>query len=245
MPQSLIADTNDLPIAVRDLAMRLGAPHSNANALVYLEQSGLMKRTIGASSWMKFNADQEIAPQRCAFKWRARFGPLGIVSVCDGLDAGRAHLDVSALGIIPLARTKPSSALLRGELMRYLAEMAWAPDALWSNGSLRWRTEGPDILVVGAGQGKGAVEVTLTLNSDGRVASAFAPDRPRSDMGSFVSTPWRGQFWDYRLHAGRWLPFSAQVAWVIDGAESVYWQARIERWEFREVADALTDPRRQ
>jgi hypothetical protein len=28
-----------------------------------------------------------------------------------------------------------------------------------------------------------------------------------------------------------WLPFAAEVGWVIDGKEVIYWQGRIEHWE--------------
>ena len=35
--------------------------------------------------------------------------------------------------------------------MRYLAELAWAPDAILLNAGLRWREDGPDKLAVSAG----------------------------------------------------------------------------------------------
>lgn len=71
----------------------------------------------------------------------------------------------------------------------------------------------------------------LTLNADGRIASAFAPDRPRSATVPFLPTPWRGRFSDYRHHDGYWLPFSGEVGWVIDGKETVYWQGHIATWD--------------
>lgn len=85
-----------------------------------------------------------------------------------------------ALGVIPVARAERSSALMRGELMRYLAELAWAPDAILFNVTLRWREDGPDRLSVSAGVGETAAEVTLSLDGEGRIAGSFAPDRPRS-----------------------------------------------------------------
>jgi hypothetical protein len=149
------------------------------------------------------------------------------------LQHGEGQLDVTALGFITLIRAERSVALMRGELMRYLAELALAPDAILLNTALRWRADGSDRLAVGAGTGETAAEVVLMLNSDGQVASAFAPDRPRSATPPFLPTPWRGRFSDYRLHLGRWLPFAAEVAWEIDGKEELYWQGQIERWEMR------------
>ncbi|BBK31252.1 hypothetical protein EDC65_1313 [Stella humosa] len=222
---------DDLPAAVRDLGMRLGVPPGGSEeAIVTLTQAGHMKRQLGSPSWMAFTARQTIAPTTCAFEWRARFGPLGSISVCDALADGQARLDVMALGFIPLARTAPTAALLRGERMRYLAELAWAPDAILANADLRWRGDGPDRLVVRTGDGPAAAEITMTLDGDGRIASTFAADRPRAAVEPTLPTPWRGRFSDYRLHLGRWLPFAGEVAWVIDGREEVYWRGALTSW---------------
>ena len=115
--------------------------------------------------------------------------------------------------------------------MRYLAELPWAPDAILLNTELRWREVGPDELAVSAGVGESAAEVTLNLDSEGRIAGAFAPDRPRSATAPFLPTPWRGRFSDYRRHNGMWLPFAGEVGWEIDGVEETYWQGRIEHWD--------------
>lgn len=179
---------------------------------------------------MSFKAAQTISTSACAFEWHARFGPFGLVTACDALADGEGRLDVMALGFIPIARTERTPALMRGELMRYLAELAWVPDAILLNTGLRWRVDGPDRLAVAAGSGEAAVEVMLSLDSDGRIANALAPDRPRSATPPILPTPWRGRFSDYREHNGYWLPFAGEVAWVIDGKEDVYWQGKIKTW---------------
>jgi hypothetical protein len=155
--------------------------------------------------------------------------------VRDGLIDGEGRLDVRAFGFIPIVRVRGSPALTRGEVMRYLAELAWAPDAILRNSALRWREDGPDRLIVAAASGEAAAEIVLSLGSEGRISGAFAPDRPRAVKASFVPTPWQGRFSDYRRHDDTWLPFAAEVAWVIDGDEAVCWQGRIERWEARNI----------
>ena len=154
-----------------------------------------------------------------------------MISARDALRDREARFDVLALGVIPIARAEHSSALMRGELMRYLAELAWAPDAILLNTALRWREDGPDSLAVSAGAGETAAEVMLSLDSEGRIAGGFAPDRPRSAAAPILPTPWRGRFSDYRHHDTMWLPFAGEVAWEIDGKEEVYWQGRLESWE--------------
>jgi hypothetical protein len=220
-----------LPAAVYDLALRLGANPQLNRTTVRLEQTGRLKGQLGATSWMSFTASQTISTSECAFDWRARAGPLGIVSARDALKDGEGQFDIRALGIIPITRAEHSSVLMRGELMRYLAELAWAPDAILFNTALRWREGAPGELAVSAGAGEGAAEVTLSLDSEGRIAGAFAPDRPRSATAPILPTPWRGRFSDYRHHGTMWLPFAGEVAWEIDGKETIYWQGRIERWE--------------
>jgi hypothetical protein len=219
-----------LPAAVYDLALRLGASSSSDMRSVHLKQTGRMKSKLDATSWMSFTATQTISTRTCAFDWMARFSPFGAISVRDALKDGEGQLDVKALGLIPMVRSEHSPALVRGELMRYLAEIAWAPNAILHNTELRWRTDGPDTLAVSAGTGETASEVILSLDSEGRIASGFAPDRPRSASAPILPTPWRGRFSDYRQHETMWLPFDGEVAWEIDGKEIVYWQGRLMGW---------------
>ncbi len=153
-----------------------------------------------------------------------------MISVRDALVNDQGILDVRALGFMPIMRTQRTAALTRGELMRYLAEIALAPDAILLNTALRWRVDAPDKMVVSAGSGETAAEVVLTLDNHGRILGTFAPDRPRSVTAPFLPTPWRGRLSDYRQHDGTWLPSAAEIAWEIDGKEVVYWQGRMKSW---------------
>jgi hypothetical protein len=219
-----------LPAAVYDLAMRLGVKPESRCSSVRLKQTGRMLRSLDSKSWMSFSALQTISTHECAFDWQARFGPFGMISVSDALEDGQGCLDVRALGFIPIMRTQRTNALTRGELMRYLAEIALAPDTILRNTALRWRVDAPDSFAVSAGSGDTEAEVMLTLDIDGRIGDTFAPDRPRSVTAPFLPTPWRGRLTDYREHEGRWLPFAAEIAWEIDGQEVVYWQGAMNGW---------------
>jgi len=218
---------HQLPQPVRDLAERLCGSVQGGD--VRLTQRGRMRQDA-AAGWMKFTATQTISTTSCAFDWRARTGPFGVVSVRDALVGGVGVLDLRALGFIPVARPPSSPALTRGELMRYLAELALAPAAILHNASLRWRSEGPDRLIVTAGDGETAADVSVTIDGDGRIASIFAPDRMRGVGGESTATPWSGRYSDYRQHGGCWLPFHAEVSWTVDGREFVYWEGDMESW---------------
>jgi hypothetical protein len=73
------------------------------------------------------------------------------------------------------------------------------------------------------------------------VTCAEASGRPQITGDVTVERPWRGRFWDYRHISGRVLPTQAEVAWVIDGKEFVYWRGKIETWqaEGRTGAEAI------
>lgn len=191
MPDDGLQMRERLPAAVFELATRLGARADTSQSTVRLSQTGRMKRQLGAESWMSFTAAQTISTRACEFEWRARFSPLGLVSATDALQDGEGRLDIMALDFIPIARTPHSSALMRGELMRYQSELAWAPDAILLNSCLRWRVDSPEQLAVSAGAGEITSEVILTLDSDGRISGAFAPDRPRSAKAHYL----RGSAW--------------------------------------------------
>jgi hypothetical protein len=84
-----------LPASVYDLAMRLGVTTEDRSSSVTLKQTGRMLRSLGSTSWMTFSAIQGISTHDCAFDWRARFGPFGVISVCDALANGQGCLDAT------------------------------------------------------------------------------------------------------------------------------------------------------
>jgi hypothetical protein len=178
---------------------------------------------------MKFTATQRIDFQRPAFEWRARTGPFGLLSVCDALKDDEPILEVKMLGI-RIVSASPNPGTTKGEIMRYLAEMAWVPDAIMQNEQLHWRVLGRDTLSVAYEAPSARGEVQFSLDSDGRIASVYAPDRPRKEGAIFVERPWHGHFSDYRRHGGRWLPFAGEVGWEVDGETFVVWRGELTSW---------------
>lgn len=219
-----------LPPVVSDLALRLGADPDCPFDTVGFSQRGSMRISLTSRLWLPFTARQTMSVRSCAFVWNARFLPLGYMAVTDALESGAGRLDVTALGMIPVARSKPSAALSRGELIRYLAELPLAPDAILLNRDLNWREIDASTFAVTSGLGDAACEVVLGLGPDRRIISAFCADRAASTTPPFAPMPWRGVFSDYSEVNGRWIPSVAQVAWVIDGKEESYWRGQIRDW---------------
>lgn len=218
------------PPMVSDLALRLGADPDYAFDTVAFSQTGKMRISLKSRLWLPFTARQTMSVRSCAFVWNARFRPLGYMTVTDALEDGAGRLDVTALGMIPVSRSKPSAALTRGETIRYLAELPLAPDAMLHNGNLTWREIDASTLAVTTGSGDTACEVVLGLGPDQRIISAFCADRAASATPPFAPMPWRGAFADYRKQNGRWIPTVAEVGWVIDGKDDIYWKGCMQDW---------------
>ncbi|OYU49381.1 MAG: hypothetical protein CFE31_08560 [Rhizobiales bacterium PAR1] len=220
-----------LPQVVLDLALSHGADPAYTFDAVGFSQRGSMRVSLKSRFWLPFTARQTMSIKSCAFTWNARFLPLGYMTVTDELVDGGGRLDVTALGIFPVARSKPGAALARGELIRYLAELPLVPDAILHNRDLDWREIDASTIAVTSGSDDTACEVILGLGPDRRIVSAFCANRAASTTPPFVSMPWRGVFSDYRQVSGRWIPTAAQVGWVINGREESYWQGRNQSWE--------------
>ncbi|QYI99542.1 hypothetical protein KUV46_09255 [Thalassovita mediterranea] len=219
----------DLPGPIRELAHRLGASEAAGTGHVRFSQSGRMRQDA-TSRWMSFRAAQTISLSECAFDWRARTGPFGLVHVRDCLRDGEGQIGVSVLGLVPMVRVSSSPDATRGELLRYLAELPWAPGAMLQNPHLEWEASG-DAIIVRAKLGEVAGEIRFSLDDEGYIAEAYAVDRPRAVKGGFETAPWRGPFGDYRKIRGMVIPHAAEVAWLENGGEVTVWEGRLQSWE--------------
>ena len=74
------------------------------------------------------------------FAWLARIqaAPLVSARVLDCYVDGEGLLEARLFGSLRLARATGAQATT-GDLMRYLAELAWAPHAMLHNPQLSWR----------------------------------------------------------------------------------------------------------
>ncbi len=219
-----------LPQSVSGLALRLGATSDSAFTRVDFRQKGEL-RTSETSGWLSFTASQCVDLRQPAFSWRAKVGPLGALTVIDQLQSGQPLGSVSLFGCLRLATGKPSRELIKGELLRYLAEIAWAPDAILSNEQLVWSEIDRSRLVVSARVGEADGQVVLSLNDEGMIAQVDAADRPRQEGKVTVERPWRGAFRDFRKIAGRIIPHAADVSWMVDGQYHCVWKGALTSWK--------------
>lgn len=220
-PTDSVSESERLPPSVREYAERAVREESRG---VLVRQEGEMTLKPGARP-RRFTATERFAVDRVAFVWRARFpviGPIGL-RVTDSFDADAGLLEVRLLGL-PLQRQR-GPELSRGEVYRYLAEIAWAPQAIVANRQLEWREFDERAAEVATRVGGDRVAVRLEFNERGEIERTFA-DRPRLEAGNAV-TPWVGEYRDYRELRGAWIPTRGEVRWELPDGPFTYWRGTI------------------
>lgn len=217
----------DLPLEVASLATQLGVSADIPTRYVDFRQTGTMWMKPGGGP-QRFTARQRIGTSNTGFVWRAQIGQLGHITVVDSFVDGRGLLEARLFGIARVARIDGTPAINQGELLRYLAELPFNPDAILFDHELEWTIEGPHLIKVATGGGDARAEIRFGLDDSGLVETARAASRAYDNIGKRY--PWKGRFWDYQRVCGRLLPMQAEVAWEIDGVDFIYWRGLMRDW---------------
>ncbi len=199
--------------------------------VVEFRHSGDFNMGEESDRWLPFTSSQLVRTSPPAFDWNAHIRltrGLG-VRVHDAYVEREGILRASLLGLVDVAHLRDTTALARGELMRFLAESPWYPWILLPGGDVSW--EAVDDASADATLTADGHEVTLrfTFGADSLVATVHAAARDRSVGGVMVPTPWEGRFWDYALRDGVRVPVAGEVAWLLPEGRKPYWRARLDR----------------
>lgn len=110
--------------------------------------------------------------------------------------------------------------------MSYLAELAWAPQAMLHNCRLSWRETDTTTIEVSAESKAGPARVRLVFKN-GDITRIEADDRPRAVGRRLVPTRWEGRCWDYRQMDGCRIPIRAAVSLLLKDGPFEYWRGRV------------------
>jgi hypothetical protein len=182
--------------------------------------------------WQALTAAQVIAVHEPAFVWQARcrMAPLVTARVIDCYGKGQGWLEARLLRWVQVAYADgPETA--KSELMRYLAELPWAPDAIRYNRALRWNSVDDRTFEVSADSVGGEARVRLTLDESGDIVDMRADDRPRMERGKAVPGNWFGLFSDYKEFSGYRIPARGEVGWDLAAGRFSYWRGEIIAFE--------------
>lgn len=216
-----------IPEIVRRFAARAGVSTAPPSTGVYYRQA-VEFRPGPDKPWGPLSAEQTTSFTEPGFVWYAeqRRGPLTFARIVDAFVAGKGFLQVRLLGSIPVANFGGPQAA-HDELMRYLAELPWAPDAIWHNPDLRWHDLGDNVVEVAADSIGGVARVRLYFNGDGDIVEMQAEARGSTENGVVVRRPWRGVFSDYRDIGGRRIPRHGEVGYLYADGYAPYFRGKI------------------
>jgi hypothetical protein len=228
-------DIDALPPLIRAFAEKAGVPCEATAVSAFFEQLCEMRMNPG-EEWMKLHAKEVMGAERPAFVWFAtqKRAWLTTMRVVDAYVGGAGMLSVRLFGSIPLADIH-GEATDQAELQRYLAELPWAPDAIFRNADLRWQQTGADLVEVEAGGGETLARVRFRFDAEGDIVEMQAEERGRSEGHVVVKRPWRGYFTGYKVIEGafagatgfRRIPTQGEVGWILDGGYFAYWRGQI------------------
>ena len=215
-----------LPPLVQRYAERAVPRPGDARGLVRLAQSGEMWQKPGGRA-LRFTAVEELAVGEVAFSWRARFrlAPLLSLRVHDWYRAGEGALEGRLLGL-PVLRSR-GPEVVKGEAMRYLAELPWIPQAMVSNPELEWRELDDATVEVATLVAGSRSAVRLHFDAAGDIVTGSAEARPRAVGKGVVDTPFSGEFGEYRVLDGIRVPTTAEVGWDLPEGRFVYFRGRL------------------
>ena len=120
----------------------------------------------------------------------------------------------------------------KGELIRYLAELAWAPHAMLRNPQLSWREIDTTTVEVSADSQAGSALVRLIFEN-GDITRIEADDRPRMIGRRIVPTRWQGRCCDYREMNGCRIPTRAMVSWLLEDGPFEYWRGQVTAFQMK------------
>lgn len=215
----------DLPSEIEAFARRATA--SAEPGAVVLRQVGEMR--LGPDkAWSPLTAEHTVSTIEPAFVWHARVEmvPFFDAVVVDSYVDGAGRLEARLLGSVRVALAKGPETD-RAELMRYLAELPWAPEAILYNRALAWQRLSATEFEVSAESSGGLAAVRLQLNDEGDITQVDADDRPMGTGKESVPMPWRGTFWNYGEVGGFRMPRTGEVRWLLPEGDFVYWRGEI------------------
>jgi hypothetical protein len=180
-----------------------------------------------------------MAVDRVEFAWRASFRAARLVSVRvrDWYRSGVGGLDVRLWGVVPVVRAS-GEQFARGEAMRYLAELAWAPHAMVTNPALEWQEVNESTVEVATHISRERVAVLLHFDAAGDIVGMSTGARPRMVGKQVVDTPWSGVFGEYREFNGIRLPTIGEVSWLLPDGPFTYFRGRVTGWSAHDDAES-------
>ena len=223
------SELEGLPAPVRRYFLAVLEDGQPVVTAVSMEHTGTFNMSESAEQWKSFTSNQRVILRRPGFDWDGRIAIMpGVhVRVHDAYVAGEGILHAAVLGVAPVADSRGSGEIARGELMRFLAEAAWYPTALLPGQGIRWEAVDDQSARATLKDGDLSVTLLFRFGGDGLIDTVHAEARGRMVNGTPAPTPWQGRFWNYAVRDGMRVPLDGEVAWLLPEGPMPYWRGHV------------------
>lgn len=227
-----VAAVAEIPQIVLAFAQKAGA-EVGAPPMVHLTQSVSM-RLAPDQPWQSLSATHMAGTRTSGFVWHANGTMMNIVpvGVLDAYVDGEGVLNARLFNAISVASsTGPTTD--KGELMRYLAEIPWTPDAILNNADLVWEQIDATTVSVTAMSSDGPVTLEFTFDDAGDIVSAYTKSRPMGVGKAYENHPWGGRFSNYQQIGPRRIPKFGEVEWLLPDGPYIYFRGTIDTYDLQ------------
>jgi hypothetical protein len=194
-----------------------------------LHVRGSIRRAPGGR-WMDWEGHESFETDGLGFRWQARLRLTRLVWVDaeDRLDVEGGYGGARLLGIIPVGSAR-GPEVTRSQLVRNLAELAFAPRVASRAPGLVWSVDGEDAFTLAAPGIDADAIVRVTVDDAGDVRSARSPDRPRDHgRAGYLHEPCRLEFDRHeRLSSGERIPLRASGTFETADGDWPYWRFEV------------------
>jgi Family of unknown function (DUF6544) len=185
---------------------------------------------VPGGTWMDWEGHQAFEIGGLGFRWQAklRLGRLAWVDAEDRLDADGGYGGARLFGFLPVGSAR-GPEVTRSQLVRNLAELAFAPVAASRAPGLVWLANGEDAFTLAAPKIDADAIVRITVDDAGDVRTARSPDRPRDNgRAGYLHEPYRLAFDRHaRLPSGERIPLGAVGTFETSGGDWPYWRFEV------------------
>jgi hypothetical protein len=179
---------------------------------------------------MDWEGHQSFETDGLGFRWQARLrlARLAWIDAEDRLDAQGGFGGARLLGIIPVGSAR-GPEVTRLQLVRNLAELAFAPLVASRARGLVWSADGDDAFTLAAPGIDADAVVRVTVDEAGDVRSARSPDRPRPyGRAGYLHEPYRLEFDGHeRRSSGERIPLRASGTFETVDGDWPYWRFEV------------------
>ncbi len=179
--------------------------------IVYVIQKGSM-RSKPDGKWMPFEAQQYFSINPPSFVWDAKIKAASFIPIAgrDKYEDGKGNMLIKPLFLFTAANSS-GKEIDESTLLRYMAEIAWFPQAAVSN-YLKWESiNDRQSRVTMSYEGVSASGI-YHFNEDGNFAG-FEAQRFYDRNGSYSKETWAVSAAGYKIIDNKFLPNSCQVTW--------------------------------